>query len=239
MECWSSELVEQWLSNIGLGQFSAVLNADKPFTGKELEYTTVSELGKMYKISKKPAKKIIKERNNALTYLNVKPARKRTQNVEISSPFQVVHVIHVEFVPGRGLKGLPTEWKKALRAESYSMLRKKRESPKRQRSESLYNFSAEEVIRWSNSQVTHWLQLVDMACFTREFEMAGIDGNILMSASYNHLAAMLHIGNDTLSQRLFHQIATLRGTNKRSKLHVDYKGSNVQLTSIEIRKNSM
>jgi len=239
MESWSSDLVEQWLANIGLGRFSAVLNADKPFTGKELEYTSVEELGRVYKIAKRPAKKIVKERNNALAYLHVKPARKRTQDVEISPPFQVVHVVHVEFVPGRGLKGLPKEWKRTLRSESCSLITKKRESPKRPRTESLYNFSVDEVIRWSNAQVVHWLELVNMAYFKHEFQMAGIDGRVLLSASYTELATMLCIGNDTLSQRLFQQIATLRGTNKRCKPQVDLsENNNLQYKDIEIRKYS-
>jgi len=237
MESWSSDLVTQWLTNIGLGRFSAVLNADKPFTGMELEMTNVEELGKVYKIAKRPARKIVKERNNALSYLNVKPTRKRTNSVEISPPFQVVHVVHVEYVPGRGLKGLPKEWKKTLRSESCAIVSKKRESPKRMRSESMYNFSVEEVIRWSNAQVTHWLELVGMGLFKPEFQMAGIDGQILVSASYGELAEMLNVGNDTLSQRLFHQIAILRGTNKRCKSQLG-KENHLQYSNIEVRKYS-
>jgi len=242
METWSSELVAQWLVNIGLGHFAAVLNADKPFTGRELEYTTVAELGKAYKIDKRPAKKIIRERDNALAYMHIKPVRKRSKEVEISYPFRVVHVVHVEYVPGKGLKGLPKEWKQSLRSQSTVSLIKKRESPKRQRSDTVHDVSSDEVLRWSPTQVAHWLQQIGMAIFVPEFEAADIDGRILISASYSQLAAMLNIGTDTLSQNLFRHIAALRGnSNKRSRAQ-DYNKENqrnsIQYSNIQIRTYS-
>jgi len=242
MESWSRELVEQWLVNIGLGHFAAVLNADKPFTGRELEYTTVAELAKAYKIDKRPAKKIIKERDNALAYMHIKPVRKRSKQVEISYPFSVVHVVHVEYVPGKGLKGLPKEWKENMRSQSSaSLLTKKRDSPKRQRSETAHVFSSDEVLRWCPTQVAHWLQQIGLAIFIPEFEAAEIDGRILLSASYAQLAEMLNIGTDKLSQNLFHHIALLRGTtNKRSKANNNKENqrNSIQYSNIEIRKFS-
>lgn len=230
MESWSSELVIQWLVNIGLGHFATVLNADTPFTGRELERTSVSELGRLYKIDKKPAKKIIKERNNALAYLNVKPSRKRSKDqVEIGYPFGVVHVVHVEFIPGKGLKGLPPAWKQQLQSDKRDSVflyrKKKRESPKRRRS-SVYDFCMEDVQRWSAQQVTHWLELVDMAIFIPDFEDAAINGEILISASYTELATKLKIENDSLSRQLFQHITKLRDKNKRRSKPRDGNNNN-------------
>jgi len=259
--------VIQWLVNIGLGKFASILNAESQFSGKELLATSVEELVKVYKIDKKPAKKIIKERNKAMSYMREKKPRRRskTDGVSVSAPFSVVHHVHVEFVPGRGLKGLPREWKIHLETNNVTefisprrsmsapplplimvsapvpQVTRKRDSKRVRKDDAKYDYSIDEVTQWSREQVQDWLNQVDLPIFIPEFETARINGRMLVNTAFPDLLRLLDIDHDKLAQKLFKHITLLKGSNKRSKGKEDKENgdlnSNLNSSSyyIEIR----
>jgi len=243
IESWNSELVAQWLTNIGLGPFASVLNADNPFRGRELLATSVEELVRVYKIDKKPAKKILVERNKAMAYLHVKPKKKHKAQAEISAPFGVVHVVHVEYIPGKGLKGLPKEWRELIQADftkgilqRIKRTSRKRDSLKANNSEpkrdskrlrkcDSYNISIEEVSKWSVAQVSQWLRSIQLPIFVPDFEFAEINGEALITMPLSELLLVLNVEFDKLSEKLMKHISILRKSNKRSKtdsLQIDF-----------------
>jgi len=242
--------------NIGLGPFASVLNADNPFSGRDLLATTMEELMKVYKLDKKPAKKIIVERNKAMAYLHVKPKKKQKVQIEIGRPFGVVHILHVEFVPGKGLKGLPKEWKDQLHASSESSVRpspRKRDSKKRdsstlrstdrdskrmRKADPSNDVSVDDVMKWSVARVGHWLRRIHLPIFIPDFEFAGINGRMLMTTPYPELLDVLNVELDTLSEKLVKNISLLRASNKRSKGLEEKENKRLSnFSTIEIRSS--
>jgi len=246
--------------NIGLGKFASVLNADKAFSGRELLATTLEELVKVYKIDKKPAKKIIKERNKAMAYMHEKPRRRSKTEVSVSPPFRVEHRIHVEYVPGRGLKGLPTEWRSHLEANNVTEFisprrsmsspplptltamsapepetsSRKRDSKRLRKDDTKYDHSIEEISSWTREQVQDWLVEIDLPIFIPEFETARINGRMLMNVPFPDLLKLLHVEQDKLAQKLFKHITLLKGSNKRSR---DDKENYRNSLNIELRSS--
>jgi len=238
IESWNSDLVIQWLNNIKLGQFSTVLNIDAPFTGKELLAATVDSLAKSHKIDKKVAKKIIKARDRALAYLSIKPKKTDRAKVEVSAPFAVTRLLHVEFVPGKGLKGLPKEWEHAMKSERRHTIslsngsdsgKAKRKNP----TKSIPDFSTEDVLKWNTVHVVDWLHSIDLPIFASEFTAAGVDGKMLMTLTSVELIKLLQIDMDALAQRLVKNITVLKGNHKRSK------DSSGQDNSFSARSNTL
>jgi len=219
IESWNSELVIQWLNNIKLGQFSTVLNVDAPFTGRELLGATVEGLVKTHKIDKKVAKKIIKARDRALAYLRIKPKIPDRTKIEVSAPFAVTRIVHVEFVPGKGLKGLPKEWEQSLKSERRHTisLSNGSDSPQAKRKNLAIDYSSEDIQRWNTSQVVEWLHTIELSIFATDFRIAGVDGKMLMTLSSVELIKLLQIDMDALAHRLVKHITVLKGNNKRSK----------------------
>jgi len=221
IEKWNPDQVTKWLANIGLAQFSSVLNVNIPFTGIELLTVTTETLVKFYHLDKKVAKKIIRERNRAMAYLHLDPKdfiAVKKANGDVSHPFGARHSLHVEYVHGHGFKGLPDEWQQSLREDGLqnSFIQIPARKPV-QKAKSMPEFDyskTDDVNTWKPSQIAEWLKSIGLPIFIPEFKDAGIDGLMLMTLPYSELFEYLNIEIDQLAQKLLKHIETLREANE-------------------------
>jgi len=236
---WSSAIVSQWLGKIGMGPFSSVLNTERPFTGKDLVAVTQEELTSKYHLDKKPAKKLISERNKALSCLNMKPKKQSSKldlSGDISPPMTVNHLIHVEYVPGKGFMGLPTDWSDALldHGDLADAFMKDAMTKRIRKAKSVV--AQMDVDLWTSAQVLRWLDSVNMSLFATEFRNSRIDGPTLINTSNAELIIRLGITPDEYSDKLLKHVSTLKEifTKYKSSCGEERNLSSVSEATIEI-----
>jgi len=231
-------MVELWLKKINLGLFASVLNMYKPFTGRDLMGVTLEDLMKHYKIDKRPAKKLIAERDKALACLHVSRRKSSIQEYgDVGAPYEVTHGVHVEYVSGKGFVGLPEVWSKTLIEKFSDAFVKSNQTNKIRKRGSFVDDMKDDVLKWSPEEVLDWLKRIGLSSLEGNFSSADIDGKTLMEISKAELERKLGIEANATAERLFQQVCILkanRGLTRENSVNKDERTNVLSEACIEI-----